>query len=121
MGVGPLIAWRRTTADNLLRSFAAPVILGVSTGVVAAVSGIREWYVLTALSLAAFVMGTIIVEFRRGMNARRHMVSEPRALALVNLVAKNNRRYGGCIIHVGVIVGVAGLIDSRLFRPPART
>src|ERR1700752_3011926 len=74
MGVGPLIAWRRTTADNLLRSFAAPVILGVSTGVVSAAMGLREWYVLTALSLAAFVMGTIIVEFRRGMNARRHMV-----------------------------------------------
>src|SRR5579859_1059358 len=84
MGVGPLIAWRRTTADNLLKSFAAPIILGVSTGVVSAAMGIRQWYVLTALSLAAFVMGTIIVEFRRGMNARRHMVSEPRAKALVN-------------------------------------
>src|ERR1700686_2923717 len=104
MGVGPLIAWRRTTADNLLKSFAAPIILGVSTGVVSAAMGIRQWYVLTALSLAAFVMGTIIVEFRRGMNARRHMVSEPRAKALVNLVAKNNRRYGGYVIHVGVIV-----------------
>ncbi len=116
MGVGPLIAWRRTTADNLLRSFASPVILGVSTGVVAAALGIREWYVLTALSLAAFVMGTIIVEFRRGMNARRHMVSEPRALALVNLVAKNNRRYGGYIIHVGVIVAFVGIIGSSFFR-----
>jgi cytochrome c-type biogenesis protein CcmF len=116
MGVGPLIAWRRTTADNLLRSFAAPVILGVSTGVVAAAMGLREWYVMTALSLAAFVMGTIIVEFRRGMNARRHMVSEPRALALVNLVAKNNRRYGGYVIHVGVIVAFVGIIGSSFFR-----
>jgi cytochrome c-type biogenesis protein CcmF len=116
MGVGPLIAWRRTTADNLLRSFAAPVTLGVSTGVVAAAMGLREWYVMTALSLAAFVMGTIIVEFRRGMNARRHMVSEPRALALVNLVAKNNRRYGGYVIHVGVIVAFVGIIGSSFFR-----
>src|SRR5260370_42704565 len=103
MGVGPLIAWRRTTADNLLRSFAAPVILGVSTGVVAAVSGLRGRYVLTALSLAAFVLGTIIVEFRRGMNARRHMVSEPRMSALANVAAKNNRRYGGAGLHGGAI------------------
>jgi cytochrome c-type biogenesis protein CcmF len=78
--------------------------------------GIRQWYVLTALSLAAFVMGTIIVEFRRGMNARRHMVSEPRAKALVNLVAKNNRRYGGYVIHVGVIVAFVGIVGSSFFR-----
>src|SRR5579863_1224817 len=116
MGVGPLIAWRRTTADNLLKSFTAPIILGVSTGVVSAAMGIRQWYVLTALSLAALVMGTIIVEFRRGMNARRHMVSEPRAKALVNLVAKNNRRYGGYVIHVGVIVAFVGIVGSSFFR-----
>src|SRR5258707_14285429 len=78
--------------------------------------GLREWYVMTAMSLAAFVMGTIIVEFRRGMNARGHMVSEPRALALVNLVAKNNRRYGGYIIHVGVIVAFIGIVGSSFFR-----
>src|SRR4029077_10731051 len=116
MGVGPLIAWRRTTADNLLRSFAAPVILGVSHGVVGAAMGLGDAHVMTALSLAAFVMGTIIVESRRGMNARRHMVSEPRAIALVNLVAKNNRRYGGYVIHVGVIVAFVGIIGSSFFR-----
>src|SRR5712692_2397699 len=116
MGVGPLIAWRRTTADNLLRSFAAPVILGVSTGVVAAAMGLREWYVLTALSLAAFVMGTVAVEFRRGVSARRHLVHETPARALVNLVAKNNRRYGGYIIHLGVVFAFIGIVASSFFR-----
>ena len=116
MGVGPLIAWRRTTTSNLVRSFAAPVVIGVATGIVAAAAGIRQWYVLTAFSLAAFVIGTVLVEFRRGVNARRHMVSEPRAKALVNLVAKNNRRYGGYIIHVGVIVAFVGIVGSSFFR-----
>src|SRR5580658_8360944 len=116
MGVGPLIAWRRTTTSNLVRSFAAPVAIGVATGIVAAASGLRQWYVLTAFSLAAFVIGTVLVEFRRGVNARRHMVSEPRAKALVNLVAKNNRRYGGYIIHVGVIVAFVGIVGSSFFR-----
>src|SRR6202050_1917040 len=67
MGLGPLIAWRRTTTSNLVRSFAAPVAIGVATGIVAAASGLRQWYVLTAFSLAAFVLGTVLVEFRRGM------------------------------------------------------
>src|SRR5579862_9578854 len=116
MGIGPLIAWRRTTADNLLKSFAAPIILGVATGIAVAAAGMRQWYVLTAFSLAAFVIGTILVEFRRGMNARRHLVAEPRARALVNLVAKNNRRYGGYVIHVGVIVAFVGIVGSSFFR-----
>jgi cytochrome c-type biogenesis protein CcmF len=116
MGVGPLIAWRRTTLDNLMRSFATPVILGVVTGVAAAIAGARQWYVLSAFSLAAFVMGTVLVEFRRGVNARRHLVAEPRAKALVNLVAKNNRRYGGYVIHLGVIVAFVGIVGSSFFR-----
>ena len=116
MGVGPLIAWRRTTVDNLLRSFAAPVIMGVATGVVAALAGLREWYVMTAFSLAAFALGTVLVEFRRGVGARRHLISEPRTKALVNLVAKNNRRYGGYMIHVGVIVAFVGVVGSSFFR-----
>jgi cytochrome c-type biogenesis protein CcmF len=116
MGIGPLIAWRRTTTSNLVRSFAAPVAIGVATGIVAAAAGLRQWYVLTAFSLAAFVLGTVLVEFRRGMNARRHMVAEPRAKALVNLVAKNNRRYGGYIIHIGTIVAFVGIVGSSFFR-----
>ena len=116
MGVGPLIAWRRTTPRNLIRSFAAPVSLGVSAGLVAFAYGIRAWYVLMALSVAAFVMGTIIVEFRRGVSARRHLVGETPATALVNLVAKNNRRYGGYMIHVGVIVAFVGIVGSSFFK-----
>jgi cytochrome c-type biogenesis protein CcmF len=115
-GIGPLIAWRRTTPDNLVRSFAAPVAIGVATGILGAVAGLRQWYVLTAFSLAAFVMGTVLVEFRRGMNARRHLLNEPRAKALANLVAKNNRRYGGYVIHVGVIIAFIGIVGSSFFR-----
>ena len=116
MGVGPLIAWRRTSTDRLARSFAAPVMLGIATGLIAVSSGLREWYALVAFSLAAFVLGTIIVEFRRGVGARRHMVKETPAKALVNLVAKNNRRYGGYIIHIGVLAAFVGIVGSSFFR-----
>ncbi len=116
MGVGPLIAWRRTTAGNLLRSFGAPIVLGIITAAAALIGGIREWYVLAALSLAGFVFGTVVVEFQRGVNARRHMVSESPASALVNLVSKNNRRYGGYIIHLGVLVAFVGVVGSSFFK-----
>jgi cytochrome c-type biogenesis protein CcmF len=116
MGVGPLIAWRRTTPRNLIQSFAAPAIFGVATGLCAFAAGLHQWYALTAFSLAAFVLGTILVEFRRGVSARGHLVAEPPARALVNLVAKNNRRYGGYIVHIGVIFAFIGIVGSSFFK-----
>jgi cytochrome c-type biogenesis protein CcmF len=116
MGVGPLIAWRRSSLDSLAKIFAAPAVLAVATGLGAIFAGLHQWYVLTAFSLAAFVVGTVVVEFRRGVGARRHMVSERPAKALVNLVAKNNRRYGGYIIHIGVILAFTGIVASSFFR-----
>ena len=116
MGVGPLIAWRRSSFDSLAKTFATPAIFGVTTGICAFIAGMREWYMLTALSLAAFVMGTIVVEFRRGVSARRHMVAESVPVAIVNLIAKNNRRYGGYVIHIGVVLAFVGVVASAFFK-----
>jgi cytochrome c-type biogenesis protein CcmF len=116
MGVGPLIAWRRTSPQTLMRTFLAPLTMGVGAGVVVFAMGLRQWYVLTALSLAAFALGTVVVEFRRGVSARRHLVHETPARALVNLVSKNNRRYGGYIIHLGVVFAFIGIVASSFFR-----
>jgi len=116
MGVGPLIAWRRATRRNLTRSFAAPALVGVLTGLLAFGWGIRGWYVLTGFSLAAFALGTVAVEFERGVMARRRMVHETAPRALVNLVAKNNRRYGGYVIHVGVALAFVAIIGSSFFK-----
>jgi cytochrome c-type biogenesis protein CcmF len=116
MGVGPLIAWRRSSFDSLAKTFASPAIFGITTGVCAFAEGLREWYVLTALSLAAFVIGTIVVEFRRGVSARRHMVAESVPTAIVNLIAKNNRRYGGYVIHIGVVLAFTGIVASAFFK-----
>jgi cytochrome c-type biogenesis protein CcmF len=116
MGVGPLIAWRRSSFDSLAKTFAAPALFGITTGGCAFIAGLREWYVLTALSLAAFVIGTIVVEFRRGVSARRHMVAESVPAAMVNLIAKNNRRYGGYVIHLGVVLAFTGIVASAFFK-----
>jgi cytochrome c-type biogenesis protein CcmF len=116
MGVGPLIAWRRSSLDTLAKTFAAPAFFGLVTGLGAGFAGLHEWYALAAFSLAAFALGTVLVEFRRGAIARQHMVSERPARAVINLIAKNNRRYGGYIIHVGVALAFVGIVASSFFR-----
>jgi cytochrome c-type biogenesis protein CcmF len=116
MGVGPLIAWRRATRQNLLQSFKMPAAAGIFSGLAAAVLGIHQWYALAALSLASFAFATVVVEMRRGVSARRHMVGESAPRAAVNLVAKNNRRYGGYLIHVGVLFAFVGVVASSFFR-----
>jgi cytochrome c-type biogenesis protein CcmF len=116
MGIGPLIAWRRSSLDSLPKTFAAPAFFGLVTGLGAAFAGLREWYALVAFSLSAFALGAVFVEFRRGASARQHMVSERPVRAVINLVAKNNRRYGGYIIHVGVAFAFVGIVGSSFFR-----
>src|SRR5579884_406666 len=116
MGVGPLIAWRRTSLHALATTFATPAVLGLMTGLGALIAGLRQWYVLSAFSLAAFALGTVLVEFRRGASARQHMTAETPVRAVVNLIAKNNRRYGGYIIHVGVALAFVGIVGSSFFK-----
>jgi cytochrome c-type biogenesis protein CcmF len=103
-GIGPLIAWRKASPANLKRQFAGPVLAGALTLAALLAAGIRDFYALIALGLAGFVAGTIAQEFHRGVRARRRMHGEPAPLALARLVGRNRRRYGGYLVHVGVLV-----------------
>jgi cytochrome c-type biogenesis protein CcmF len=103
-GVGPLIAWRKASPANLRRQFTWPVAAGVLTAVALLAAGVRGLYPLMALSLAGFVAGTIVQEFSRGVRARRRMHGESAPLALARLVARNRRRYGGYLVHAGVLI-----------------
>jgi cytochrome c-type biogenesis protein CcmF len=103
-GIGPLIAWRKASPANLKRQFAGPVLAGALTLAALLAAGIRDFYALIALGLAGFVAGTIAQEFHRGVRARRRMHGEPAPLALARLVGRNRRRYGGYLVHLGVLV-----------------
>src|SRR5216117_3474708 len=103
-GIGPLIAWRRASLPNLQRQFAVPVTVGVFTGLVLLVAGIRDFYALMAMALGGFVMGTVVQEFARGTGARHRQYGEGYALALGRLLARNRRRYGGYIAHTGIVI-----------------
>jgi cytochrome c-type biogenesis protein CcmF len=103
-GIGPLIAWRKASTANLRRQFVAPsAAAGLALlGMLAA--GVRDFYATMAITLAAFVAGTVLQEFYRGVRARRRMHHESVPVAFFRLIERNRRRYGGYIVHVGVLI-----------------
>ncbi|MGH7786369.1 MAG: heme lyase CcmF/NrfE family subunit [Candidatus Binatia bacterium] len=116
MGVGPVIAWRRATWTNLKKSFLVPVLVGLSAGAICFVAGGRNYWAVVAFSLIFFVLSTIVAEFFRGVRARQAMMGEAAPLALVRLIAKNRRRYGGYIIHIGIVMIFVAITGTSLFR-----
>lgn len=103
-GVGPLIAWRKASVSNLRRQFLGPVIAGFVVAALLFALGMRNGYALVSYLLAAFVGATIVQEFSKGIGARRSIHGEPFATAFVRLVARNRRRYGGYIVHAGIVM-----------------
>jgi cytochrome c-type biogenesis protein CcmF len=103
-GIGPLIAWRKASAANLRRQFIWPVATGLGVALVLLTFGMRNYMALIALGLAGFVAGTLGQEFVRGTRARHRMYDESIPLAFARLVARNRRRYGGYIVHAGMVI-----------------
>jgi cytochrome c-type biogenesis protein CcmF len=103
-GIGPLIAWRKASVSNLKRQFAGPTIAGLVVGVVLFAMGMRKPYVLVAYILCGFVTGTIVQEFYKGIRARQSIHNESVLTGFIHLVARNRRRYGGYIVHAGIVM-----------------
>jgi len=103
-GIGPLIAWRRASVPNLRRQFAVPATAGGFMALVLLVAGMRDFYAVVAMGLGAFVAATIVQEFARGTGARRRQYGEEYPLAFARLIARNRRRYGGYIVHAGIVI-----------------
>ena len=103
-GIGPLIAWRRASVPNLRRQFAVPATAGGFMALVLLVAGMRDFYAVVAMGLGAFVAATIVQEFARGTGARRRQYHEAYPLAFARLIARNRRRYGGYIVHAGIVI-----------------
>lgn len=112
MGIGPVIAWRRATARNLQRNFVWPVLFGLAVGGVLFANGARHVQALLTFTISAFVLAVIVIEFWKGTRARSRIEGENPAVAFVHLIRKNRRRWGGYIVHVGVVVMFAGFAGS---------
>ncbi len=103
-GIGPLIAWRRASLPNLQRQFAIPAVVGVFGGLALLVAGMRQPLAILAFSLGAFVMATVAQEYFRGITARHRQYGEGHALAAARLIGRNRRRYGGYVVHAGIVL-----------------
>jgi cytochrome c-type biogenesis protein CcmF len=103
-GIGPLLAWRKSSLRNLRDQFMWPVISGAAVAILVTVLGIRMWSSGLCFTLCGFVAGTIVQEFWRGAQVRRKNTGTDVFTALVGLVGRNKRRYGGYIVHLGIVL-----------------
>ena len=115
-GIGPLIAWRKASTANLRRQFVWPVAAALVTAAALAALRMSDAWAIVAYALGAFVTVTVLQEFVRGTRARHRQYHETWPLAAVRLVGRNRRRYGGYVVHLGMVMlfaGFAGLAFKR--------
>ncbi|MDA1329552.1 MAG: heme lyase CcmF/NrfE family subunit [Chloroflexi bacterium] len=115
MGIAPLSAWRASTARTLGRAIWKPFAVSLLALLALLISGMRLPGALLALWLCAFVFSVTLYEFWRGAQARRAR-GENFLQALWQLVGRNRRRYGGYIIHLGVVLIAVGIIGIEFFQ-----
>ena len=106
-GIGPLLAWRKTGKKSLIRNFTFPIITGLIVAILLLIIGLRGAVVIS-FSLGAFVTATITTEFTRGIHARRKKFNESIITALIKMVSKNRSRYGGYVVHLGIVFMFVG-------------
>jgi cytochrome c-type biogenesis protein CcmF len=107
-GVGPLLAWRKSTRSNLVDQFLGPAVFACLVAGALVAFGVRVWSSGICFALVAFVFGTITQEFIRGAEVRRAATGSDRLTAMIGLVSRSKRRYGGYIVHVGIAVMFLG-------------
>jgi cytochrome c-type biogenesis protein CcmF len=103
-GVGPLIAWRKSSFDSLRRSFLWPTVAGVAVAAVLLALGVRSFYAEVSLALCTFVLVSVGMEFVKGANAIASKDKSSFISSVIELTHRNTRRYGGYIVHVGVVI-----------------
>ncbi len=103
-GIAPLLAWRKSSVANLREQFAWPAAAALVTGGTLAAMGVRVWSSGICFALCAFVTATILQEFYRGARVRQEGTGTDLLTAVVGLVGRNKRRYGGYVVHLGIVL-----------------
>lgn len=111
-GVGPLFAWRRTSADSLRRNFQWPGVASLALVVALLALGVRNFYALISFGFCLFVASTIVAEFYRGAKAIAAKNEMNLARATVELTHRNTRRYGGYLVHMGIVLMFVGFTGA---------
>jgi len=115
MGVGPLLAWRRTSSAALWRNLGVPTIIAAVCAAVLPLAGVTDILANIGFSLCAFTAAASLYELWRGMCVR-HSHGEPYLLALYMLFNRYRQRYGGYVVHLGLVLLTVGVIGSHFFQ-----
>jgi len=116
MGIAPLSAWGHSTVKTLGKAVWKPALGAVAALVAAYIFGVRLPAALIGFFAVALVIFVTLYEYIRGVSARRRRSGESYPVALMRLAARNRRRYGGYIIHLGVVLMALGIIGIELFQ-----
>jgi cytochrome c-type biogenesis protein CcmF len=121
MGIGPLLAWRKTSFESFKKNFFVPIALAVIFAPIFWIFGIRSLYPFISSVLIIFVGSSIVQEFWKGMIARHKMTGESYARSLVNMTLKNKSRFGGYIVHLGIVFYFIGFTGNAFNVEVERT
>ncbi|GAV25866.1 cytochrome c biogenesis protein [Carboxydothermus islandicus] len=115
MGICPLIAWRKASVSHILRNFTVPLFLALAVIIYLLVIGIRKPWAVASYFINFFVLFATLYEIFKGVKTRVKLTGENFVKALINLFVKNRRRYGGYIIHIGLVLIAIGITGSSLY------
>jgi len=115
-GVGPLLAWRKSTLENLKTQFMWPLAAALATAAGTRALGIPLWASGVCFALCAWVAAAMFQEFVRGAMVRRYTTGTDFFTALVGLFARSRRRYGGYIVHLGIVLIFLGFAGKSFER-----
>ena len=119
IGIGPVIAWRKASWSNLKKNFTKPVLAGLVGAVVlfplVPLTDKSEIFTYITFVLCIFVMSSILIEFAKGTAARQQIHEESFVNAFGSLIWKTKGRYGGYIVHIGVVLIFAGIAGSQSY------
>ena len=116
MGIAPLFAWRKQAARALGKAMWVPFAASLAVTAIWGAAHRMHPASIFGLWLVSFVTGTILMEFWKGIRARNATRGEDPFTALYQLIKRNHRRYGGYIIHLGVVLIAVGVIGDAYFK-----
>lgn len=116
MGIAPLAAWRHSTAKTLGKAIWKPFLVSLAVPIAVFVGGVHSAIAILAFWLVAFVTCVTLYEYGRAVEARHRATGENLPVSLWHLAGRNRRRYGGYIIHLGVVMMALGIIGVEMFQ-----
>ncbi|MCB9029447.1 MAG: heme lyase CcmF/NrfE family subunit [Deltaproteobacteria bacterium] len=116
MGIGPMIAWKKATLINIKRSFLVPALSSLIVTIILLWAGITDLYPLFSYTICFFVVMTMLVELYRGMKATRAKDKSGTLQATTSLIKRHKTRYGGYLIHLGVVIAAIGITASMAHK-----